>query len=112
MNHFIKPVDPLVQDNNDLFHADEKMHYILENKNIQDYLDYIKEKHNKSKIKPEIKPDIIPEIKPDIIPNIIPDIKPDIKPDYSYNNKYKKQMLENIWSNILILENTIKKFKF
>jgi hypothetical protein len=102
MNHFIKPVDPLVQDNNDLFHADEKMHYILENKDIQDYLDYIKEKHNfnKSKINPKIKPDIKS------------DIKPDIKPDYSYNNKYKKQMLENIWSNILILENTIKKFKF
>jgi len=99
MNHFIKPVDPLVQDNNDLFYADENMHYILENKDIQDYLDYIKEKHNlnKSKIKPEIKSEI----------------KPAIKLDYSYNNNnYKKQMLENIWSNILILENTIKKFKF
>jgi hypothetical protein len=100
MNNFIKAVDPLVQDNNDLFHADEKMHNLLKNNDIQDYLDYIKEKHNKSKINLEIKT----EIKSDI--------KPEIKHNYTYNNNYKKQMLQNIWSDILTLEYTIKKFKF
>ena len=32
MSNEIKPIDPLVQENNAFFHADEKMHYILENK--------------------------------------------------------------------------------
>jgi hypothetical protein len=93
MNNYIKPVDPLVDDNNTFFHADEKMHYLLENKDIQDYLDYIKEKRNLNK------------------PDVKSDIKLNIKSE-SNIDKYKKQMLQNIWSDILTLENTIKKFKF
>lgn len=99
MNFFIKPVDPFVQDNNDLFHADEKMHYILENNNIQSYLNYVKNKQklNNSEIKPKT----------------ITEINPSIKQDYIYNpNNYKKLILQNMWSDIFTLENTIKKFKF
>jgi len=99
MNFFIKPVDPLVQDNNDFFYADEKMHYILENNDIQDYLDYIKEKQtlNKSEIKSKT----------------ILEINPSTKQYFIYNhNNYKKLILQNMWSDIFTLENTIKKFKF
>ena len=98
MSNEIKPIDPLVQENNEFFHADEKMHYILENKSIDAYLEYIKNKHKLNN--EEILPEIIPEIKPII--------KQEIKPDY--NSKRKIKMLENMWTNIVNLENTIKKF--
>jgi hypothetical protein len=93
MSNYITPVDSLIQENNnDLFYADEKMHYILEHGDIQSYLDYVK---NKQVIKSK-------EIKPEVIK----------LPEYTYDkNHYKKQMLYNIWTNIEILENTIKKFK-
>jgi hypothetical protein len=82
MNNFINAVDPLVQDNNELFHADEKMHYILENKNIQDYLNYIKDKQNLIKS----------EKKKDTEDKKIENIRPEIKQDYIYNNdKYKNK---------------------
>lgn len=97
MSNHIMPIDPLVQENHEFFHADEKMHYILENKDIQTYLDYIKNKHNSSKYVVEV-----PFIKN----------KEELKQVLKYdNNKYKKQMLDNIWTNIENLENTIKKFK-
>jgi hypothetical protein len=90
MSNYITAIDPLVQENNNFFHADEKMHYILENKDIQTYLDYIKNKHISSKS----------------------EILPEIKPRYTHDsNKYKKQMLNNIWTNIENLEKTINQFK-
>jgi hypothetical protein len=92
-NNYVTPIDPLIQENNnDLFYADEKMHYILEHGNIQSYLDYVKNKHKINK------------------PH---EIKPEIKlQEYTYDrNRYKKQMLDSIWTNIVNLENTIKKFK-
>jgi hypothetical protein len=49
MSNFIQAIDPLVKestDTNELFHADEKMHYILVNNDIQTYLDYCSTKYN------------------------------------------------------------------
>ena len=89
-NNFISPVDSLVQENNnDLFYADEKMHHILENGNLQSYLDYIKNKNRINKSQ---------EVKQE-------EVKQEVK------QEYKKQMLDAIWTNIENLENTIKKFK-
>ena len=86
MSFNIKPIDPLVKD----FYADDTMHDILVTKDIQDYLDYI---YNKYK---SIKQEANQEIKQEVIYD---------------SNKYKKQMLECIWSNIMILEETVNKFK-
>jgi len=96
MSNYIKPIDPLVQENNEFFHADEKMHYILENKTIEVYLEYIKNKH---KLNEEIKPVIKP-----VIRNLSNE-------QLCYSKKRKIEMLEHIWSNIVNLENTIRKFK-
>jgi len=104
MSNYIKPIDPLVQENNDFFHADEKMHYILENKTIEVYLEYIKNKHKlNEEIKPVIKQVIKPVIKP-VIRNLSNE-------QLCYSKKRKIEMLEHIWSNIVNLENTIRKFK-
>ena len=100
MSNEIKPIDPLVQENNAFFHADEKMHYILENKTIEVYLEYIKNKH---KLNEEIKQEIKPEIK-QIIRNLSDE-------QLYYSAKRKIEMLEHIWTNIVNLENTIRKFK-
>ena len=92
MSNYIRPVDPLVQENHEFFHADEKMHYILENKDLQTYFDYIKNKHN------SIKPEEVLSEEP--------------KQEYKHDsNRYKKQMLDSIWTNIVNLENTLNKFK-
>jgi hypothetical protein len=96
MSNYIRPIDPLVQENHAFFHADEKMHYILENKDLQTYFDYVKNKYNS--IKPE-------EVQPE-------KISEEPTQEYKYDrNKYKKQMLDNIWTNIVNLENTLNKFK-
>jgi len=96
MNNYIIAVDPLVKENTvnatteftgtNNFYADEKMHNLLESGNINEYLNYVKYKHMYSDSnKPE---------------------------EYSYDkNKYKKQMIDTIWNNIMILENRIKEFR-
>jgi hypothetical protein len=90
MNNFIKPVDSLINDNNDFFYADEKMHELLKNNDIQSYLDYVKLKYklNKQENKQENKQIIYQK----------------------YSNKYKIDMLESMWTSILNLENTLNKF--
>ena len=89
MSFNIKPIDPLVKD----FYADDTMHDILVTKNIQDYLDYIYNKYKSIKKQQE-------------------KIQEEVKQEVIYDsNKYKKQMLECIWSNIMILEETVNKFK-
>lgn len=96
MNNQIEPIDPLVTNNN-FFYADQKMLDILVNNDIQDYLDYVREKQKKSKIQP-------PE--PTSNKQLLDDYKQERQ------NKHKKIMLESIWTNIITLENTINKFKF
>ena len=68
------------------------MHYILENKDLQTYFDYVKNKHN------SIKPEEVHLEEP------IQEHKYD-------RNKYKKQMIDSIWTNIVNLENTLNRFK-
>jgi len=98
MNNHITAVDPLIidiidiidkdiKDNKDDFYADEKMHNILENGTINEYLDYVRYKH------------------------IYSDELNKPKECLYDKNRYKKQMLDNIWTNIMILENTIKEFR-
>jgi len=90
MNNYVIEVDSLVKDtvnsgtNN--FYADEKMHNLLESGDINEYLDYVRYKHMYSDSnKPK---------------------------ECQYDkNKYKKQMIDNIWNNIMILENRIKEFR-
>lgn len=48
MNNQIEPIDPLVTNNN-FFYADQKMLDILVNNDIQDYLDYVREKQKNLK---------------------------------------------------------------
>jgi hypothetical protein len=90
MNNFIKPVDSLINDNNDFFYADEKMHELLKNNDIQLYLDYVKSKYklNNQENNQENKQIIYQK----------------------YSNKYKIDMLESMWTSILNLENTLNKF--
>ena len=94
MNNFIKPVDSLINDNNDFFYADKKMHELLKNNDIQLYLDYVKLKYklnnqeNKQENNQENKQIIYQK----------------------YSNKYKIDMLESMWTSILNLENTLNKY--
>ena len=90
MNNFIKPVDSLINDNNDFFYADKKMHELLKNNEIQLYLDYVKSKYklNNQETKQETKQIIYQK----------------------YSNKYKIDMLESMWTSILNFENTLNKF--
>ena len=104
----LEPVDPLVKSTNintNLFHADEKMHYLLVNKDIETYLDYCKNKYIDSKY---VNQEIVEE-KLDIkeILNKYNDYA--LKERQDRLNKHKKMMLESIWSNIINLENTINK---
>jgi hypothetical protein len=92
MSFNIKPIDPLVKD----FYADDTMHDILVTKDIQLYLDYVYNKYKSIKKEEKIQEINQQEIKEEVI--------------YDSNN-YKKQMLECIWANIMILEDTINKFK-
>jgi len=102
----LEPVDPLVKPvniNTNLFHADEKMHDLLVNGNIEEYLEYCSTKYYDLKyIKHE-------EDKPDIkeILNKYNDYT--LKERQYRLNYHKKMMLESIWSNIINLENTINK---
>jgi hypothetical protein len=94
-NFKIDPIDPLItqnKDDYDFFHADQKMHDLLLNGDIEKYLEYINNKNNKNSIIE------------------VPVPKPNIK--QVVNNINKKKMINSIWSNIIILEETIKKFKF
>jgi hypothetical protein len=102
----LEPVDPLIKPtNNNFFHADEKMHYILVNKDIQTYLDYCKNKYLDSKY---INQEIIEE-KPNIKELLDKYNEYILKERQDRVNKHKKIMLESIWSNITNLENTINK---
>ena len=106
MNNSIEPVDPLIKSTNtNLFHADEKMHYILVNKDIQTYLDYCKNKYLNNKY---INQEIIEE-KPNIKELLDKYNEYILKERQDRVNKHKKIMLESIWSNITNLENTINK---
>jgi hypothetical protein len=96
MNNLLETIDPLDKPTNtNFFYADEKMHYLLVNKDIQTYLDYCSTKHHDLKYpKQEDKQED----------------KQEHKEREYYMNKQKKLMLESIWSNIINLENTINKF--
>jgi hypothetical protein len=104
MNNLIEPIDPLIKPiNTNLFHADEKMHYILVNKDIQTYLDYCSNKYNDLKyIKQEEETPNIKEVLNKYNDYIL-------KERQDRLNKHKKMMLESIWTNITNLENTINK---
>jgi hypothetical protein len=103
----LEPVDPLIKPintNNNFFHADEKMHYLLVNKDIQTYLDYCSTKYHGLKYTKQ------EEDKPSIkeLLNKYNDYV--LKERQDRANKHKKIMLESIWTNITLLENTINKF--
>lgn len=104
MNNSIEPVDPLIKPTNtNFFHADEKMHYILVNKDIETYLDYCSTKYNDLKyIKQEEETPDIKEVLNKYNDYIL-------KERQDRLNKHKKMMLESIWTNITNLENTINK---
>lgn len=108
MNNSIEPVDPLIKPtntNNNFFHADEKMHFILVNKDIQTYLDYCSAKYNDLKYRKEEEQE-----KPGIKELLDKYNDYILKERQEKVNKHKKIMLESIWSNIINLENTINKF--
>jgi hypothetical protein len=102
MNNFIKPVDSLINDNNDFFYADKKMHELLKNNDIQLYLDYVKLKYklNNQENKQENNQENNQENKQENKQIIY----------QKYSNKYKIDMLESMWTSILNLENTLNKY--
>ena len=102
----LEPVDPLIKPTNtntNLFHADEKMHYLLVNGDIETYLEYCSTKYNDLKyIKHEEEKSDIKELLNKYNDYVL-------KERQDRLNKHKKMMLESIWANITNLENTINK---
>ena len=103
----LEPIDPLVKPTNistNLFHADEKMHDLLVNGNIEAYLAYCSAKYHDLKyIKQEEKSPDIKEILNKYNDYVLKERQDRV-------NKHKKMLLESIWTNIINLENTINKF--
>ena len=89
----IKPVDLFIKEEDDksFFFADEKMHNILVNDDINSYLDYIRNKHE-SIINP------LPQI-----------IEKEIKPVLHIKYKLFNTIVDSIIQNISNLEDTIKR---
>jgi hypothetical protein len=102
----LEPIDPLVKPTNistNLFHADEKMHDLLVNGNIEVYLAYCSAKYHDLKyIKQEEKSPDIKEILNKYNDYVLKEREDRL-------NRHKKIMLDSIWSNITYLENTINR---
>jgi hypothetical protein len=116
----VEPVDPLVKENdknNDYFNADEEMLYILMNKDINEYLNFVNNKYSKIeklKIKKEEedKEKEIKNLKYELL--IVQTQLNNINTKLEYEekrNKYKNQMIQNINEGFDKLERTLKNFK-
>jgi polyhydroxyalkanoate synthesis regulator phasin len=89
----ILPIDPLVNDNFDE-DIDQKLHNMLVNGNITDYLNLVNDLKSKKNIEQSV-----------YIPNEIP------KDISNIRDKNKKILINTIFENINRLEETLHKFK-
>ena len=117
----VEPVDPLIKENSNedinYFNADEEMLYILMNKDINEYLNFVNNKYSKIeklKIKKE-EEDKNMEIKN--LKNELLRVQTQLnilntKLEYNETrNKYKNQMIQNINESFDKLERTLQNFK-
>ena len=87
--------EPLVDENDSYFYADEQMVGILLNEDIQTYLDYINKKYQDNK-KQVLELEQVLKQKQEL--------KQELEPD----NNYKRSLITSICSNIAILEENLK----
>lgn len=120
----IEPVDPLINENktttnddninNNYFNADEEMLYILMNKDINEYLNFVNNKYSKiEKLKiqkeEENKKMEIKNLKKELL-----FVQNNLNAKLEYDerrNKFKNQMIQNINEGFDKLERTLKNFK-
>ena len=117
----VEPVDPLIKENSNedinYFNADEEMLYILMNKDINEYLNFVNNKYSKiEKLKiqkeEEDKEKEIKNLKYELL--IVQTQLNNINAKLEYEekrNKYKNQMIQNINEGFDKLERTLKNFK-
>ena len=123
----IEPVDPLINENKttintnyedtDYFNADEEMLYILMNKDINEYLNFVNNKYSKIeqlKIQKEEedKNMEIKNLKSELlrVQTELNNLNTKIEYD-ERRNKFKNQMIQNINEGFDKLERTLKNFK-
>jgi hypothetical protein len=120
----LEPIDPLINENktilntnNEFFNADEEMLYILMNKDINEYLNFVNNKYSKIeklKIKKEEedKNIEIKNLKNELlyVQTQLNNINTKLEYD-ERRNKFKNQMIQNINEGFDKLEKTLKNFK-
>jgi hypothetical protein len=117
----IEPVDPLINENktttnvdNYYFNADEEMLYILMNKDINEYLNFVNNKYSKIEQLKILKEEENKKMEIKNLKNELLIAQNYINTKLEYDerrNKFKKQMIQNINEGFDKLEKTLKNFK-
>ena len=117
----VEPVDPLIKENSNedinYFNADEEMLYILMNKDINEYLNFVNNKYSKIQelkiLKEEQnKEQEIKNLKNELL--IVQTQLNNLNSKLEYEerrNKFKNQMIQNINESFYNLERTLKNYK-
>jgi len=119
----IEPIDPLINENKttediNYFNADEEMLYILMNKDINEYLNFVNNKYSKIqelKIQKEEqnKEQEIKNLKNELL--IVQTQLNNLNSKLEYEerrNKFKNQMIQNINEGFDKLERTLRNYKY